>query len=115
MEITTNTPVSERPDTADMSVAALRDEYKTFDLGSIPADDHDRWDRHLEVWSELESRNLVEFPECARDGCDSTRWRFSVGDPAHCAECGEPVTDAEQSSEVHSAANRLMNGEKVEA
>jgi len=100
------TPISERADAEEMSVAELREEYQTFDVAAIPDDDHERWDRHLELWRELESRALVEFPECAADECDSRRWRFEVGGPAHYAECGEPVEDAEHSQEVHEAADR---------
>lgn len=106
-----NTPIAERPETAEMSVEELREEYDTFDVAALSSgDDHERWKRHLDLWRELESREIVEFPECAWDGCDSRRWRFEAGGPAHCAECGEPVADAEHSQNVHEAADRLING-----
>ena len=105
------TPISERPDTEEMSVEELRAEYDTFDVAALSSiEDKDRWERHLALWRELESREIVEFPECARDACDSRRWRFEAGGPAHCAECGEPVRDAEHSDAVHQAADRLLHG-----
>jgi len=104
------TPISEREDVKEMSVEELRAEYQTFDVAAIPDDDHERWERHLDIWRALESRGLVEFPECQRDGCDARRWRFEVGGPAHCAECGEPVHDAEHSDAVHQAADSLIHG-----
>lgn len=106
-----NTPIPERPDTEEMSVEELRREYDTFDVAALSTvEDDERWERHLELWRELESRGVVEFPECAWDGCDSRRWRFEPGGPAHCAECGEPVEDAEHSDAVHQAAHRLLHG-----
>ncbi|SMO81471.1 hypothetical protein [Halorubrum cibi] len=106
-----NTPIAERPEPAEMSVEELRAEYETFDVGALSTvEDDERWERHLELWRELESREIVEFPECPRGACDSRRWRFEPGGPAHCAECHEPVADAEQSQKVHAAADRLVNG-----
>ena len=64
------TPISERPDTEEMSVEELRAEYKTFDVAALSTvEDDERWERHLELWRELESRDVVEFPECARENC----------------------------------------------
>ena len=105
------TPIAERSDADEMSVEELRAEYQTFDVAVLSSvEDRERWDRHLELWRELESRDVVEFPECSDERCDSRRWRFEVGGPAHCAECGEPVMDAEQSQKVHDAADQLING-----
>lgn len=105
------TPIPERPNAEEMSVAELRAEYKTFDVAALSSgDDDERWKRHLELWRELESRDLVEFPECSREGCDCRRWRFTPGGPASCAECGEQVHDADQSEKVHGAAKRLIHG-----
>lgn len=99
------------PEPSEMSVEELREEYRTYDVAALanePADE--RWERTLSLWRELESRDLVEFPECSREGCDCRRWRFTPGGPASCAECGEQVHDAEQSEKVHGAAKRLIHG-----
>jgi hypothetical protein len=110
-EIEQETPIEERPQPEEMSVEELREEYQTFDVGALSSDhDDERWERHLELWRELESRDLVEFPECPREGCECRRWRFTPGGPASCAECGEQVHDADQSEKVHGAAKRLIHG-----
>lgn len=105
----TELPVSERPATSGMSVEQLRDEYKMFDIVALNSD-KERWERALDVWTELESRDLVEFPECSRGGCESRQWRFEVGGPAHCAECGTQVHDVEQSEAIQDAVHRLIHG-----
>ena len=105
------TPIRERDSPAEMSVEELRAEYQTFDVAALSTvEDDERWGRHLDLWRELESRDLVEFPECADERCESRKWRFEPGGPAHCAECGEPVTDAEHSQAVHKAADQLLHG-----
>jgi len=106
------TPISERLDAEEMPVEELRAEYQTFDVAALSSvEDDERWNRHMELWRELESRDLVEFPECADERCDARKWRFEPGGPAHCAECGEPVSDAEHSQAVHEAADRLLHGD----
>lgn len=94
-------------DVEDMSTEDLREEYQTYDLYSIDTTT-DLWDRHLAIWTELESRDLVDFPTCKQ--CGAETWRFEVGGPPSCAECGWLVDTAQFEQRVQNAAQRLIHG-----
>lgn len=100
-------PTSPHGDVEEMSVEELREEYTTYDIGSLSFD-HPYRDRHIVVWAELESRNLVEFPDCHE--CGEGRWRFERGGPPHCAACGAHPESVEQETEIFEASQRLLNG-----
>ncbi len=100
-------PTAPHEDVEEMSVEELREEYTTYDIASLSVE-HPYWDRHVEVWAELESRDVVDFPNCPE--CGNDRWRFEVGGPPHCAECRHRPTTAELEQEVHQASQKLLTG-----
>ena len=100
-------PTAPHQDVEEMSVEELREEYTTYDIASLSVE-HPYWDRHVEVWAELESRDVVDVPDCHE--CGEDRWRFGPGGPPHCAACGAHPESGEQEMEIHEASQRLLNG-----
>ena len=103
------TPVAERPATDEMTLAELREEYKTFDVPALTPGS-DRFKRAGTVWGALEARTDIEWPECGADDCDATEWKFEPEGPAYCAECTRPAGDAEKAEAVQDAVYQLVHG-----
>lgn len=94
-----------------MDVEELREHYESLynELDSrVPEDEQqDVWERHLEVWRELEERVSADYPECPT--CDSTDWVFDQDGVPSCSECGE-VPPREVSEQVSEESLRVLRG-----
>lgn len=101
---------------SELSHEELREEweYATARIyeESLGADEHDRlFQRHLDLWRELESRVDVEYPRCPECGFREG-WAQSPGEPKECTDCCYVLGDDDQDviDAVDDAWRTVVNG-----